>query len=360
MLASKRKSRPRIHLASVPIATGIAALAMAICVTSALADDDKTGEEPARQAIDTAGFRDGAHHWRAIRDANRIIQPLPGQKAFSPSQVAEIVRNILLFQRENGGWPKDYDLLAILTPEQIAAVQATRSRTDTSFDNHNIHTQVEYLARAYTMAGVEAWREACLRGFDFMLAAQLANGGFPQRYPQASGYAAQITFNDGVMIGILNVLEDAAEGPSPWSWLDTTRRDAARQAVARGIECILNCQIRTAATGTGWCQQHDAKTLGPVSARTFELASCCPQETTEIVRFLMRADEPDERIVLAHDPAPPSIGSAARNFRRRHASAACLARRNTSSDTMPISMWSWWSMPNAPRGWASALGEAGD
>jgi Pectic acid lyase len=44
------------------------------------------------------------------------------------------------------------------------------------------------------------------------------------------------------------------------------------------------------------CQQHDERMLAGASARTFELDSCCPQETTEIVRFLMRIEKPDNRI----------------------------------------------------------------
>ena len=260
-------------------------------------------DKPERPAIDTSGFRDGAHHWRKIRDTSRVIQALPDQAAYSPSQVDQIAANILLFQRDNGGWPKDYDLLAILTPEQTAELQATRNRTDTSFDNHNIHSQVDYLARAYASAGINAWRDACLRGFDFMLAAQLENGGFPQRYPNPSGYAAHITFNDGVMIGILNVLKDASDDLPHWKWLDSTRRHNARQVVARGIECILECQIHDRGVCTGWCQQHDAKTHEAASARTFELASCCPQDTTEIVEFLMRDESPDARIIEAIDRA---------------------------------------------------------
>ena len=232
-----------------------------------------------------------------------MIQALPDQAAYSPSQVDEIAGNILLFQRENGGWPKDYDLLAILTPEQTAAIRATRDRTDTSFDNHNIHSQVDYLARAYALSGNSDWRDACLRGFDFMLAAQLENGGFPQSYPNPSGYAAHITFNDGVMIGILNVLKDAGDGLPHWKWLDADRRHKAQQAVARGIECILKCQIQAGGIRTGWCQQHDAKTYEAASARTFELASCCPQDTTEIVRFLMRIDSPDHRVINAIEDA---------------------------------------------------------
>ena len=252
-----------------------------------------------RSAIDTRGFRDSGGHWRHIRDTSRVIQPLSDQPSYAPEQVEQIVNNILLFQRANGGWPKDYDMLAVLTPEQAAAIRATHDRTDTSFDNHNVHTQVDYLARAYAAENVVAWRDACLRGFDFLFAAQMENGGFPQRFPNHPGFAGHITFNDGVMIGILDVLKDAADEAPHWQWLDADRRSRARQAIARGVECMLKCQIHAGEAHTGWCQQHDEHTYAAASARTFELASCCPQETTEIVRFLMRVEPSDDRIAGA-------------------------------------------------------------
>ncbi len=251
--------------------------------------------------IDTSGFRDSAHHWRHIRDTSRFIQALPDQPAYEPSQVREIAANLLLFQRANGGWPKDYDMLAILTEEQKAAVQATRMRADTSFDNGNLHSQVAYLARAYAAAHEPAWQDACVRGFDFILAAQYPNGGFPQRFPKPKDFHAHITFNDGVMIGILNVLQDAAEGLPHFAWLDAGRRERARDAVRRGVQCILQCQIRVAGERTGWCQQHDERTFEPRPARTFELASICPQDSTQIARFLMRQPEPSRELITAVD-----------------------------------------------------------
>ena len=258
---------------------------------------------PTLAAIDTAGFRDSASHWRRIRDTNRFIQAMPQQPAYSPDQFREIVANILMFQRENGGWPKDYDMLAILTEAQRAAGLATKGRRDTSFDNHNVHSQVDYLARAFAAGGDPTWRRACERGLEFILAAQMPNGGFPQRYPSPTGYAAHITFNDGVMIGILNVLKDAADGQPQWKWLGAARREKARSAVERGVECILKCQIRVDGKLNGWCQQHDEKTLEARPARTFELASICPQDTTEIVRFLMRLNSPSPAVVRAVDAA---------------------------------------------------------
>jgi PelA/Pel-15E family pectate lyase len=244
--------------------------------------------------IDVSAFGDSIHHWRKLRDESRFIQPEPDQPSYRRDQVREIAANILLFQRANGGWPKDYDMLAVLSPAQREKLAATRDREDTSFDNHNVFGQVEYLARAYVLTGDEALRDACLRGFDFMLAAQMPNGGIPQVYPRGSGYHGHITFNDGAMIGVLRVLKDAADGQPHFAWLDAKRRERAKDAVRRGTDCILKCQIRVNGQRTGWCQQHDRDTFAPASARTFELASLCPQDTTEIVRFLMTVDSSSE------------------------------------------------------------------
>ncbi|MEZ6032592.1 MAG: pectate lyase [Planctomycetaceae bacterium] len=254
-------------------------------------------------AIDISGFLSGIHHWRDLRDDNRFIQVEPNQPAYRPEQVREIVSNILLFQRENGGWPKDYDMTAVLTTAQRRAVEATRMNADASFDNGNIHSQVEYLARAFVQSGEQSWRRACERGFDFILQAQYANGGFPQRFPTRAGYHAHITFNDGVMIGILDLLQDASEQKPHFEWLDDARREAAARAVRSAIDCILTCQIRVNGIRTGWCQQHDEHTLEASSARTFELASICPQETADIVRFLMRQPTVDAQVLAATDAA---------------------------------------------------------
>lgn len=250
-------------------------------------------------AIDTSGFRDSANHWRKINQPERIMQALPGQASYRPEQVREIATNVLLFQRANGGWVKDYDMLAVLTEEQKALIRDTRNNTDTSYDNHATHPQVEYLARAYVALGDPALRAGCERGLDFMLASQYPNGGFPQRWPNNKGTAAHITFNDGVMMGIMGVLRAAAEGEAHFAWLDAARRERARGAVERGVECLLKCQIRAGETLTGWGQQHDARTMETTGARTFELPCVSPADTTEVVRFLMRAKNPSPEIVRA-------------------------------------------------------------
>jgi PelA/Pel-15E family pectate lyase len=253
--------------------------------------------------IDTSGFRDSSGHWRGIKDDSRFIKAEPDQPTYSSDQIAEIAANILLFQRANGGWPKDYDMLAVLTESQKEVIRSTHEKNDSSFDNHNIHSQVDYLARAYVLLGMDSYRDACLRGFDFMLKAQYPNGGFPQRFPDPKGISAYITFNDGVMIGILDLMKDAVDGQPHWQWLDQERREKARRAVELGVACILKCQIRVDDIKTGWCQQHDNQTFEAMPARTFELASICPQDTTEIVRFLMRIPDPNSQVIAAVEDA---------------------------------------------------------
>ena len=276
------------------------------------------------------------------------MQPLPDQPSYAPEQVREIAANVLLFQRANGGWPKDYDMLAVLTEEQKQAVRDSHTRTDTTFDNHTTHTQVDYLARVYAEIGDARYRAACERGLDFMLGAQYANGGFPQRWPNTKGIAGHITFNDGVMVGCLAVLKAAAENAAHFAWLDEGRRARARDAVRRGIDCFLSSQIRVGNRLTGWGQQHDAHSLETVGARTFELACTSPADTTEIVRFLMQVERTPE-IVRAVDAAVGWLKRAmltGMRVERVPAPPAEFFRHTTDFDVVVV------NDPKAPPLWA--------
>lgn len=227
----------------------------------------------------------------------------PDQPSYAPEQVREIAANILLFQRDNGGWPKDYDMRAILTEEQKQQVRATRANTDTSYDNHTTHSQVAYLARAYVFTRDPALRDACRRGLEFILSSQYPNGGFPQWWPRLGSISKRITLNDGVMMGILNVLKDAGDRTPHFAWLDEPLSVRCAQATQRGLECLLKMQVTTDGVRKGWGQQHDEKTLETVGARAFELPCIASGDTVEVVRFLMRYERPSQEIVAAVEAA---------------------------------------------------------
>ncbi|HKR21095.1 MAG TPA: pectate lyase, partial [Pyrinomonadaceae bacterium] len=129
------------------------------------------------------------------------------------------------------------------------------------------------------------------------------NGGWPQFYPDLSGYYKHITFNDNAMIGVMKLLRDVAAVKPAYTFVDEARRAGAAKAVEKGIECILKTQVVVNGKRTVWCAQHDEVTLAPAPARKFEPASLSGGESVEIVRFLMAIQNPSPAVVEAIDSA---------------------------------------------------------
>ncbi len=252
---------------------------------------------------DVSGFQDSKHHWMDITDHEQVIVPSKDQQSYESANVKEIADNILLYQQPNGGWPKNYDMLAILTEDQKKILAGHRDSKHTTFDNGATYTQIEYLAKAYSILKDENYKEAALKGLRFVLEAQYHNGGWPQFYPDLSGYRKYITFNDGAMIGVMTVLQDIVQGASYYSFVNDALKYKVDEAYRKGLDCILSCQVSEDGKLTVWCQQHDNITLKPIGARTFELASKTSAESVEIVQLLMKVDHPDEKIIDAVNSA---------------------------------------------------------
>jgi PelA/Pel-15E family pectate lyase len=246
-----------------------------------------------------SGFQDSRHHWMDITDHEQVIVPAKDQPRFKATDVRQIADNILLYQQANGGWPKNYDMLAILTDEQKVILAGHKDSLHTTFDNGATYTQIEYLAKAYTLLGDKKYEDAALSGLHFILEAQYENGGWPQFYPDVSGYRKYITFNDGAMIGIMQVLQHIVQNEPYYSFVKNQLRKEAANAYKKGIDCILKCQIVEKGKATVWCQQHDNISLKPVGARTFELPSKASEESAEIVHLLMQVKSPDAEIINA-------------------------------------------------------------
>jgi PelA/Pel-15E family pectate lyase len=249
--------------------------------------------------IDVSGFYDSAHHWRDITDYGQVFLPEVGQKSYKPVQIKEIADNILLYQQKNGGWPKNYDMLAILTPQQKKLLKEGKDSLHTSFDNGATYSQVQYLAEAYYRIKDNKYKNACLKGIDFILRAQYSNGGWPQFYPDTSGYRKYITFNDDAMVGIMNVLHQIVRNKPYYSFIDQEKHEKVSEVFNKGIDCILKCQIKEDGKLTVWCQQHDNIDFRPRGARSFELPSKCGEESTGITLLLMSIKNPSSKIINA-------------------------------------------------------------
>ncbi len=105
------------------------------------------------------------------------------------------------------------------------------------------------------------------KGLKYILDAQLPCGGWPQVYPLEGGYHDNITFNDDVQVHILELLLLIKNEPKRFTYLSPEEREAAVQALARGIQCVLDTQYMQNGQRTAWCAQHDALTLKPAAAR---------------------------------------------------------------------------------------------
>ncbi|HEX8017906.1 MAG TPA: pectate lyase, partial [Flavobacterium sp.] len=254
-------------------------------------------EKDKNTAISTKPFGDSTNHWYGIADKSNIVNPIPNQPRYEETDYTKIADNILYFQRDNGGWPKNYDMRAILTEEQIKDVVYTKSVLHTTFDNATTYTHIYYLAQVYTQTKSEKYKIACLRGINFILEAQYANGGWPQYFPLEKGYSRHITFNDGTYMGIMNLLDKIIRSDSNFSFVDAETRNKVNIAYEKGIDCILKTQISDHGKLSAWCQQHDEVTLLPAWARKFEPPSVSNAESVDVVLFLMKIENPSEQVI---------------------------------------------------------------
>jgi len=252
----------------------------------------------AQQAnISTERFSDSMNHWYSIRDKGNVVNPSPNQPKYPETDIAKIADNILLYQRNNGGWPKNYDMQAILTKEQTDSVRKAKKQIHSTFDNSTTYTHVEYLAEVYSATKIEKYKEGCLKGINFMLKAQFSNGGWPQYYPLEENYSRHITYNDGAMLGVMSTLKRINDNDPAFAFVPVDIRKKTKQAYDKGLECILKTQIISKGRLTAWCQQHDEVTLKPAWARAYEMPSICNGESVPIVMMLMSLDNPDKRII---------------------------------------------------------------
>jgi len=249
--------------------------------------------------IDPAPFADNSHHWYDIFDKSNVVNPMPGRPQYKPDQLTEIADNIILFQKTNGGWAKNYDVFAILTDAQKDSVKASAGVLNTTFDNGSTFNHIAALSNVYTVTKVDKYKFAAIKGLKYIIQSQYKNGGWPQYYPLESNYSSHITFNDGAMVGIMVLLKDIHDGKPQYAFINDKQRKSLDKAYLKGLDCILKTQINDAGKPTAWCQQYDEVSLKPAWARKFEPASICNKESADLVLFLMSIDHPDQKVIAA-------------------------------------------------------------
>lgn len=233
----------------------------------------------------TEAFSDGIHHWNLDHSERNY-------KRYPAEQYVKIADNLVAYQNEDGGWPKNIDWMAELPADSVVNSLSERYRQST-LDNRNTYSQIEYLAEVYTLTKKPVYKKAVLDGLEYLLKTQKKNGGWRGWDVDA------ITFNDGVTTGVLRLFLHINEGDLNFTWLDDTMCKRIYQAFNRGIDMILRTQYVQNGVKTVWGQQHDNQTLLPTGARTFELASLTAGESCDVVRLLMEIPHPSDEVIEA-------------------------------------------------------------
>lgn len=213
------------------------------------------------------------------------------------AEATRVGDNLLFYQHETGGWPKNMRLQDPLTDNVRKKVdEMKKGKRYATIDNKGTTTEIIYLSRLYNATKDERYLDAVLRGFDYLFKAQYANGGWPQFFPLSKGYYTHITYNDDAMVNVLKVMRDAAKGKAPFTFLPDSVKAKAQASLDKGVDCILKTQVVQDGRKTVWCAQYDENTLQPADARAFELASLSGQESDDIVLFLMSLSKPSMEI----------------------------------------------------------------
>jgi PelA/Pel-15E family pectate lyase len=145
---------------------------------------------------------------------------------------------------------------------------------NSTFDDDVSAGAAEFLLDVYEATLDPVFKESVLKALDFILRSQYPMGGWPQRYPLRPGYSSYYTFNDGVMIGNIEVL---------WKAHRFFGDERYREAALRGMFFYQISQYRE--PQAGWSQAHDLD-LVPAGARSYEPKGLSTGTTTSNIRDL--------------------------------------------------------------------------
>ncbi|WP_322906046.1 pectate lyase [Paenibacillus campi] len=201
-----------------------------------------------------------------------MLTPTTVVMAADASGTTASLADILKNQQSDGGWKKDYS-------------EMSGDWAKSTIDNKATYSEIRRLAAEYMKTKDSKYSAAAVKGINFLLNMQYANGGFPQIY-KSSGYHTHITYNDDAMINVLILLDEVANKKGDFSFIDSGLASRAKQAVDKGVDCILKTQVTSGGKLTAWGQQHDASSLKPAGARAFEVPSLSAGESVGIVKFL--------------------------------------------------------------------------
>lgn len=219
-----------------------------------------------------------------------------GDDWYGGEEARTLADAVLSYQTPSGGWSKktDYSQGQRQTGMQWSSQHDPGESFHyvATFDNRSTTQQIRFLANVWRATQREDCREAVVRGVDYILSAQYPNGGWPQVYPLEGDYHDNITYNDGVLANLLELLNDVCREEPLFAFIENEQRQRAQEALRAGIGCVLATQVDQGEVRTVWCGQHDPLTLQPVGARSMEPPTLSSVESAQVLKVLMDLRQP--------------------------------------------------------------------
>jgi PelA/Pel-15E family pectate lyase len=209
-----------------------------------------------------------------------------------------VAENVLLYQRNVGGWPKNLPLHKPLTDAEKADLLRKKDTLDAILDNDATTTEMKFLARMYNRTGTGKYKTSFINGLNYLFKAQYDNGGWPMFYPLKKGYYTHINFNDNCIVNIMELLNSIYNKIPLYVFVaDDETVARSKKAFDKGLDCILKTQIIVNGKPTVWCAQHDEYTFLPAKARSYELPSFSGGESVGIIKLLMEIPNPSPAVI---------------------------------------------------------------
>ncbi len=198
-------------------------------------------------------------------------------------------------QNQDGGWFK------IGSSDSLAQVYDRDTfptyRQKSTIDNDATYIQIMTLAKVYQHTNKAEYKDAAIRGVEYLLDGQYKNGGWPQFFPNSEGYHRHVTFNDNAIANTLNVMRDVASQKDEFAFVPNDLAKRAQASMDQGLRFVLDNQVVSNGQKTGWCAQYNVDTLACERGRSYELASISGDESVNVIKFLMSVENPSAEVV---------------------------------------------------------------
>jgi pectinesterase len=236
--------------------------------------------------------------WKQITESN-------DQKWYASEEAAQVAENVLLYQKNIGGWPKNIQMQQSLSDvDKQKLVELKSEPIECTIDNGATCQEMLFLSKIYSKNPDTRYKMAFLKGLNYLLTAQYDNGGWPQFYPLIKGYYTHITYNDDAMVNVLELFKELKNKTNVYSISPSPEiLEKVNSAFNKGIDCILKTQYKQNGELTAWCAQHDEVSLLPAKARAYELPSLSGKESAKITLLLMSIENPSQEIIDAVEAA---------------------------------------------------------